>query len=65
MKEGASACCSAHCLAGQGCHVRRSHTAVALQVQDFMMQGGHGWNKDVLALPDCEAQLSPTGLLVW
>ena len=36
-----------------------------MQVQDFMMQGGQGWNRDVLALPDCAAELSSSGLLVW
>ena len=29
------------------------------------MQGGQGWNRDVLNLPGCEAELSPAGVLVW
>ena len=29
------------------------------------MQGGQGWNRDVLAMPGCEAQMSDAGLLIW
>ena len=36
-----------------------------VQVQDFMMQGGQGWGREVLALPECAAELSSAGLLVW
>ena len=41
-----------------------SHWTYA-QVQDFMMQGGKGWNRDVLALPGCGAEMSSAGALVW
>ena len=38
---------------------------VLVQVQDFMMQNGQGWNRDVLALPGCAAELSSACSLVW
>ena len=38
---------------------------VPVQVQDFMMQGGQGWGREVLALPECAVELSSAGLLVW
>ena len=49
----------------KGCTSLLTSAAGAVQVQEFMMQGGQGWNRDVLALPECDAQLSPSGQLVW
>ena len=36
----------------------------APQIQDMMMQSGKGWNKDILALPDSQAQMSGERL-IW
>ena len=48
-----------------GIQVLAPRGTVHAQVQDFMMQGGQGWGREVLALPECAAELSSAGLLVW
>ena len=54
-----------HCQQSRYLDWYNAHIHLHLQVQEAMMQGGKGWNKDVLGLPSCGAELSSAGTLVW
>ena len=36
-----------------------------VQIQEFMLQKGTGWNEEVLDLPGCRPEMTPGGHLIW